>query len=514
MPRYTPQPSISSILADDDSTPETEPQVFKVPGSPPPPQDDDDDELPTMQPFPIHVLPPVLRAFVNEAGRVAQVPAELPVACCLATVSASLGKGLQVETFNGKRTPGNIMVLCSAETGSGKSETFRLCVAPFQQCHQDAIENWRDFVFPTARANVRILEAQLKKWEKSVIATGADVTSIGRQMAEAERKLAVARLQMEAPAYILANVTTSKLITILCRMDGQAFLASPDAKNIVDQVLGKYNEGQSDEEVHLKMFSFESIDQHRTGTGSVETPRACGAGLWLTQPDKLDRLLESRSMNEGGLLPRILVFTANCPPSRIDINASGVNPRIASQYEDLIRGLFNGLRAKNDEHIIEAEPLAQLTIATYHETIRQRRAGGDLQDVTGFAARWAELAWKLALVVHAARCGADKATTPLTVEDAEAGVAIADWFAAQQLDALRAGRLAAERELHKAVFRLIQEKGGEITARDVYRANITTRKDVEQAEQLLDRMATLRLLTFENRPTLRKNHTQRVYVKA
>jgi hypothetical protein len=35
------------------------------------------------------------------------------------------------------------------------------------------------------------------------------------------------------------------------------------------------------------------------------------AALWFTQPDKLQSLLDERSLNEGGLIPRILACHTN-----------------------------------------------------------------------------------------------------------------------------------------------------------------------------------------------------------
>jgi hypothetical protein len=51
---------------------------------------------------------------------------------------------------------------------------------------------------------------------------------------------------------------------------------------------------------------------------SLQSP--CLTALWLTQPDKLQSLLDERSLNEGGLIPRILTCHTNCEPREIGKN--------------------------------------------------------------------------------------------------------------------------------------------------------------------------------------------------
>ncbi len=174
---------------------------------------------------------------------------------------------------------------------------------------------------------------------------------------------------------------------MLCRMDGQIFAASPDAKNFVDQVLGKYAESGTDEEVYLKGFSLETIDRHRVGDGNHEVGDACIAGLWLTQPDKLQRLLASRALTEGGLLPRLLLMEVDCPPLRVSASEKGISAATKGMWDEVISRLFNDFRLNPDVQTIEAEHDAQALLIDYHNAIADRRER-EFHDVTGFAARW------------------------------------------------------------------------------------------------------------------------------
>jgi len=179
-------------------------------------------------------------------------------------------------------------------------------------------------------------------------------------------------------------------------------------------VLGRYNEGNSDEEVYLKGFSLEPIDRHRVGEGSMSTPAACIAGLWLTQPDKLERLLAERDLSDGGLLPRLLLMNLSCPPLRIRLRRAGyccLRAKAFTPHSSLPCFKGSGRVIKN----MSSTPLSKRIRYWWSFSNRvadQREA--DLHDITSFAARWGEYAWRLALVVHAARLGARARTSSFT----------------------------------------------------------------------------------------------------
>ena len=56
---------------------------------------------------------------------------------------------------------------------------------------------------------------------------------------------------------------------------------------------------------------------HRMSRLPINLKAPCLAGLWLTQPDKLQSLLDERSLNEGGLIPRILACHTNAQLRRL-----------------------------------------------------------------------------------------------------------------------------------------------------------------------------------------------------
>lgn len=461
--------------------------------------------------FPIEAMPDSLRSFASECSRVISVPIEMASMCCLAVASAAIGSRLKVKSINGKTTSANIMVLIGAESGSGKSETFRECIIPFEKCAASEKKEWKDQVLPSAKAEARILDKEIKTMINSIKEESVNRESLKRALAEKEKRLAIVEEQLKPPVFCASDFTTPELIRLLCRMDGQMFAASPDAKNFVDMVLGRYNEGGTDEEVYLKGFSLEPIDRHRVGDGSQETPEACITGLWLTQPDKIERLVGERALSEGGLLPRLLTMLIHCQPFRVSMEERGIGESTRAGYDSIITELFQAFRNQSKVFTLDADTDARQALVDYHNALADRREhGNDLSDVTSFAARWGEYAWRVSLICHAVRHGEDAGDCTLCLEDAQAAIAITEWAASQQLEVLRVGRDRVKREKYDRVLEIVREKG-EVIASDVYRANITPRNQTHIATALLEEMEAAHLLRSAKRSTARKNHTQTVY---
>lgn len=81
--------------------------------------------------FPITCLPPVAMEMAKAIAKTERTPETLAGCCVLGMLSAGIGAGLQIKSGPNRKTRGNLYIIASAESGSGKSESFRHVVAPF-----------------------------------------------------------------------------------------------------------------------------------------------------------------------------------------------------------------------------------------------------------------------------------------------------------------------------------------------------------------------------------------------
>ena len=230
------------------------------------------------------------------------MPESLVGCCALGILSASIGAGLAVQSASNRVTRGNIYVLASAESGSGKSETFRHMAKPFQQFEMDRIKRWKELERPDAIAMRELLEVDIKECKKQYAKHHDD--NIGEEVKEFEREMEELEKRLDPPTLSCEDVTTEKLADLLSKNDEQLASLSPDALSIVNILLGRYNKlDRTDEGLYLKAYSGDPCMVHRMSRDPISLESPCLTALWLTQPDKLRSLLDERSLNEGGLIP-------------------------------------------------------------------------------------------------------------------------------------------------------------------------------------------------------------------
>ena len=103
-----------------------------------------------------------------------RVPSALAGCCVLGILSASIGSGLQVKSGPDRKTRGNLYILGSAESGSGKSETFRHAARPFQKFESERLKEWRESTRPRLQADKDILESEIIALKKKATSKDKD----------------------------------------------------------------------------------------------------------------------------------------------------------------------------------------------------------------------------------------------------------------------------------------------------------------------------------------------------
>ncbi len=476
----------------------------------------DETDEPEAAPFPVDALPPAMATIIAAVSRTERVPLALPAVCALGVVSAAIGAGLEATSGPNRVTRANLYLLASAESGSGKSETFRIIAAPLVDHQARLLETWRQKTSPQLQSEIRVLDKEIAALERKAAKSG-DPMERERLRGELEYKLArkdemTARAAM--PCIIAQDVTTERLAVLLRDNREVVFSSSPDARKLVDNLMGRYNPGKTtDESLYLQAYSGDFVRVDRQGRDAVVLNRPCLALCWFVQPDLLATMLDEQSLSVSGFLPRLLVCHTNAAPRRIEGEAQILSESVRGQWTQLVGDLLATFHAADKPHVITPTPAAVAVFTDFHNSIVDRRAI-DLADVGAFAARYAENAWRLAVVLHAAQWAGDAGSESLTAETAANAVRVVEWFAASQLDILAKGRHAAAAKVQDEVLELLesnrQRKSQDFTtAREVHRARITATADAAKA--LLARMEADGLLVAEDIAPAHGGKTTRIY---
>ena len=89
--------------------------------------------------FPTAVLPPILGNMVKEVARITQTPESMAGCLILGIISASIGKGIKLKGHAKRVTSGNLYILISADSGTGKTLCAKEIFKPFIEFDQNLI---------------------------------------------------------------------------------------------------------------------------------------------------------------------------------------------------------------------------------------------------------------------------------------------------------------------------------------------------------------------------------------
>ena len=447
-------------------------------------------------------------------ARVARTPEPLAGCCVLAVLSASIGAGLEVPSHPNKRARANLHIMASAKSGIGKSETFRPVVEPFFAYERDKVEHWQAEILPGLQAEADLLKKEIETLLKKVGKgkSGVEREDIRDELKAKKKALAEVEAGLNHPRLYCEDVPSEKLAVMLGHNQEQLASLSSDAGTIVNILLGRYSKNdRTDENIYLKAWSGDNVSVDRMGRDSVLLRRPCLAALWLVQPDKVDTLLAKTELTDGGLIPRILICHSHAEHRPIVRGAEGITADTVNAWALLVGKLIKTFRFASEPVTIEPAPkVLQLMDAHCNRIVERMKT--DLQDVDSYAARWNEQAWRMAVCLHAGLHGEHAGERMLSADTAASAIALADWFAGEQLRILERGRHAARRAKRDEVLKLLADNPKGITARDIHRARIVDTAD--EAHALLASMEADGEITGKDSKPETGGHVTRTFTKA
>lgn len=463
-------------------------------------------------PFPLEHLPPAVRAMAEAIARTERTPETLAGCCILGFLSASIGAGLQITSGPNRVTRANLYIMASAESGSGKSETYRHAAKPFSDHEWKMAERWRAEILPGLQAEADMLESEMARLKKEASKgkLGLEREEIRNELQAKKKALADVNEKLNPPRLSCEDVTSEKLAVMLAHNQEQLASLSPDAGSIVNNLLGRYSKlDRTDEGIYLKAFSGDNCRVDRQGREPVLLQRPCLAALWLVQPDKVETLLAKTELTDGGMTPRLLVCHTRAMPRPIVDGVAGIPAATADAWAALVGSLIEIFRMAGEPVTIEPAPDARRMLDAHHNQIVKRRLA-ELRDVTTYAARWNEQAWRMAVCLHAGLHGEDAGARMLSADTAASAIALADWFAGEQLRILERGRHAARRAKRDEVLELLADNPKGVTARMVQLKRITDTAD--EARALLASMEPEELTGKDSKPET-GGHVTRTFTK-
>jgi hypothetical protein len=407
-------------------------------------------------PFPVDVFGSadnalnLLSQFQRDVMEVEGAPAEFVVPALLGAISAAGARGLEVESFKGKFSRPNLYVIAEGHSGTWKSSIGQMVFGPLYDSDHESRRQFDESVRPVLQAKLRVVDANLKKVEKSDPIDEHEISKLMQKRHDLER-------QMHSQRALVDDCTQESLEQMLSEQDGVVALISTDGRRVVKNLFGRHRSGSMEEDVYLKAWSGDpfSVDRiTRVGIPPVREP--CLAMYIALQPD-LFRQIFTGELMESGFVARVLPVQA-CEGIDVGLSGRRYDPAIFARFSQHLRSAFEYYRACKSPHRFEMSPEARTVMNAYfHEAACH--ASGD-PTLAPLYRRWAEQACRIAVCIQIGFLGQKAHMQPLHVYCAQKAVELMRWFGQQQRELLQDLASSAEGDLTNRLVDLVQQHGG------------------------------------------------------
>ncbi|MCU1282875.1 MAG: hypothetical protein JWM53_6421 [bacterium] len=317
----TPSPELPTTTVHDDGW--TAPVAF------------DEFDLPA---FPVEVLPPTLRAFVEHEATATQTPVDLVAMLVLPVVAAAVAKKVEIEAWDGWREPINLYTATALPVASRKTAVVRDVTAPIEEYEAERAASMKEKIIEAAQA-LRIKQKVLAQLEdRAAKATAeSDRKKLIADAAKLAAEIETTKLPI-APRFMADDVTPEKLVSLLAAHDGRMAVISPEGGPF-DMMAGRYSD-KPNFEVYLKGHPGDEIRVDRTNRPSEHIKKpAVTLGL-AVQPDVFHGLASIPGGRGRGLLGRFLYALPKSNIGTRAIRPPAMPVAVAAAYAKALRALL------------------------------------------------------------------------------------------------------------------------------------------------------------------------------
>lgn len=289
-----------------------------------------------------------------------------------------------------------------------------------------------------------------------------------------------------APRILVQDVTTQKLSQLLQDNGERIISMSADAREAVNNMMGRYNDKTTDESIYLSAFSGERYTCDRITRGSVVLQQPWVQLTWLVQEDKADEMLDSKALREGGFLPRCLISYTDAKPGPM---ASGqlIPNDVQEGYSAAVLSIINGyFKQSSKMSAIMTQGAANL-LRDYHDSKIKKWHDGD-RDGWSFQTRHTEHVARIALTLHVMKHTVNSHFNDVDELTMANAIKLMGWYAkAHQKLIERASYIKLQSGMKKVSDLLIKNPTG-FEFREACRARIAGSQKSEVTQKLIDKL--------------------------
>jgi putative DNA primase/helicase len=348
--------------------------------------------------FPTHVLPNVLREWVEAESHATQTPADLAGLLSLAVCAVCIARRLVVEPRPGWREPVNLFAAVLLEPGNRKSAVFGDAMKPLRELEADLIDAARPAV-AKEQSDRRQDEARLRKFEKLAAEKGdAEARyEAGKLAAELAEKT-----EPTLPRLLVDDATAEKLGIMLSEQEGRIASMSPEG-GVFDLMAGLYSKsGIPQFGVYLMGHSGDDLITDRVSRKGVRVERPALTCAYAMQPAVIEGLAGNAAFRGRGLLARFLYAAPKSWIGRREIATAPVPETTRDAYHQMVHNLAES----EGEFVLQLEVDAAELLRVWEIEIEAMLGdGGQMEIMRDWGAKLAGATLRIAAILHCVEYG-------------------------------------------------------------------------------------------------------------
>jgi len=386
-------------------------------------------ETPPAEPFPVGALPCDLAALINDAVSVVQCPPALVAGSLLSSISLVSQRFVDVSV-DGRRCPASLYITSIALSGERKSTVDDLLTAPIQAFEKKEIEKYA--------AEYQRFQSDLfafgKKRDAVVKAAGKNPDAISRGISE----LGDPPLSPPCRGIIIKDSTIEGLLKMLMSgASGVGMFISEGGLFLGGHSMRPEQKIKTISTLSL-LWDGASIPISRAGENGFQY--LCGKRVSVhlqVQPSLVGLIFDDPLMAGQGLFNRFLI---SWPETSIgDRPYQAMNIREYPSFKKYFRIISEALESNDcyksgsDRELalkeMTLDPDAKKSfVAFYNDVEKSMRAGGALDQLTGYGSKIPENALRIAACLE---FWGYRESTEITVDAMDAGIEIVKYYAGE-----------------------------------------------------------------------------------
>ncbi len=460
------------------------------------------------KPFPTHVLPPKVRAMAEAVEAFSTTGHDMPGVVAQSALNCAIGGGVYVTNrARSQITPTTTFTVVVGVSGGGKSVVGGLLLEAIFENQRRRQERFRSESLPVFRARKMEIESELKRIDRDAIKPRKgqpdEPEARIKRRTELLRLLDQVEFALDCPQMISEDLTVQVMVRILNANKSRLILMSTDARETINNIMGRYNNGKPDDSLLLKAFSGEDYNFSRKGQGkemeNLSVQKMAVSSLLMLQPDIAEQMVDNEGLQGSGYLQRTLFAWTDNHPGRAS-QSKPVPDEVKEAFNRLITVLLDTYYWSEPRVFFILSPEAEAALNTYKEA-RQIAGGDGSHPFWTFQSRDTELVIRIAAGLHAGLHEDKSHEVEISLETVQAAMEIMDWYSGfREMIADRMADKGGDKVMAKLRELATLHPNG-FDSRDAQRKRIAgMHKDAKAVQAILDQKVREGVLAVTDEP--------------